>query len=277
MKYLILFLLFVSSNVYSNFEFFPDQRPFATSHTVLFNSIDGLNINYMHNEANGMDYTGLNFGFKFVLFGYYDEDLKFDLSVNGRIATRFELGTESFNQVHTDYMGGMSLDFLIKNVVLVEFLTYHVSSHLGDDAVQYDNETYVNSGWESSRLYVNYVKSSWLRVGPGIEYKWGRRPSDRVFYNLSIYFSAFTDFSNWDVPLFFEIETERFSVYRSANYGVKLGLYLDYLVNKLLLDKDFLGDKKHVLYFHYYNGYSKIGYQYNRKEELFLVGRTFRF
>ncbi|MDH5680286.1 MAG: DUF1207 domain-containing protein [Spirochaetota bacterium] len=271
-----VFIIFLSP-IYlcASFEIFPNKKPIINSHSTLFNSFDGLDVLYLYNKNDLAHYMAVNFGVKYVIFHINTPDVNIDLSVMGRASVRFELFSESFNMLHADYLGGLALDVQHQGFIS-ETWFYHISSHLGDDAIIYNNEKYVNAGWEAIRQYFNYDFYHWFRASLGLEYKIMKRPNDRIFYDLSYFIGGKLNGISFNIPLFIETEIEIINFDHSPNFGVKLGIYLDHLINKNMMDKKDDRDK-HIIFISYYHGYSKIAYLYNRRDNLFILGRTFRY
>ncbi len=270
-------MLLLTNNLYPVATLFPDKKPIINGHTVLFNSFQGLDVNYFNSLSDSGQYLMAHFSIKSVLLHIQTNDrLEMDFLVLGRVNSRFRLFSESFNQIHTDYVGGLGFDIRYQDFIF-ETVFYHISSHLGDDAIVLENETYINAGWEAVRHYINYQDKDWLLLSLGFEYKAAQRPVNINPSRLTLLLGFFVSFLEYDVPIFIESEGEFLKPGYGPNVGVKVGLYLHYLVNNLLMGREILGKERHILYLQYYYGYSKIGYQANRKENMFIIGRTFRF
>jgi len=272
----IIPIFLLTTNIMAKFTFFPPKTPIINSHTVLFNSFEGIDLLGFYNSQTDSYYNGVNFGFKHVLFDIQSDSFIIDFSVLGRVSSRFKLFSESFNLIHADYVGGLTMDIQHKNFIS-ETQFYHTSSHLGDDALKYENETYTNAGWEAIKQYFNYQFYNWFQGTIGAEYKIAKRPTDVVYYDFALFLGAKIDILSFKVPLFLETELEMPKLTSSPNFGVKLGIYLHYLINNTFMSQGVKGREKHILFLKYYHGNSKIGYAYNRQEDIFLIGRTFRF
>ncbi len=270
-------IFFLSNNLYPIATLFPDKKPMINTHTVLFNSFQGLDVLYLDSLSDRGQFMGANFAIKSVLLHIMSNDrFEMDFTVLGRASARFRLGSQSFNLIHADWVGGLGLDIRYRNFIF-ETVAYHTSSHLGDDAIVLENEAYINAGWEAIRHYINYQDKDWLLLSLGFEYKASQRPANINPSRLTVFLGFLVDFLDYDVPIFIESEGEFLKPGYGPNIGVKMGFYLHYLVNNLLMNREVLGKKRHILFFQYYYGYSKIGYQANRKENMFIIGRTFRF
>ena len=236
-------------------------------------SVDVL---YISSEKDNKEYMAYNFGVKIPCISFNDNrGRRYVFGGYGGIFTRYQLHTESFNFVHADFLGALFFNIFYKNLMF-ETSIYHISSHLGDDYINNNSIEVVDTGFESLKQDILYRLTPVIKFHIGAEYKLGRRPSQTIFYNKSLFIGAMLDGLPKKTPVFFESELEIIGNY-SPNLGIKAGVYLNYLINKFLLNKPPPAKEHHEFSLYYYNGYSKMGYFYNQREQLFMAGFTFRY
>lgn len=272
---LIILLLFITPGIAaSDITFLPAKAPLINRHVTLLNPCD-IDIAYIYSSIDDVFYARYNFGIKLVIFYIKtNNNVEIESCGFGEVIARFELFTGSFYLVHSDFLGGVSFDIKYKRF-LFETMLYHLSSHLGDDYLHHYNEPYLNVGFETIRHYTNYHFSDMLDLSAGLEYKYGRRPADLIFYDLSVILGAKIDFVSKGIPVFIESESEIFSFRHAPNFGVRTGLYLFPFINNTLLKKGLAEEKNHALYFQYYHGCSQVGYYFDKKESLLMLGISF--
>ncbi len=271
---IILLLFFIPGIAASDITFLPAKAPLINRHVTLLNPCD-IDIAYIYSSIDDIFYARYNFGIKLVIFHMKtNNNVEIESCGFGEVIARFELFSDSFYLVHSDFLGGVSFDIKYKRF-LFETMVYHLSSHLGDDYRHYYNEPYLNVGFETIKHYTNYHFSDMFVLSGGLEYKFGRRPADLIFYDLSVILGAKIDFVSKGIPVFIESESEIFSFHHTPNFGVKTGLYLFSFINNTLLKKGLTEEKNHELYFQYYYGYSQVGYYFDKKESLLVFGISF--
>ena len=116
-----------------------------------------------------------------------------------------------------------------------------------------------------------------LIISIGFEYKFSKRPDNLIFYDKSLLVGSRIDLHSKGIPIFMECELEVTGIENSPNVGIMFGTYLGYLFNNILLNFEGQSRELHEFTIHYYYGYSKMGYFYDRKENILLIGPTYRF
>lgn len=260
--------------VYGNIKFFTSDKVSRDYHGALLRSPSISNL-YLYSTDTKRHYMAFDFGAKIPAISKRSESLNFDIGGAGGIFTRFELFSESFNFVHADFTGMLFSDVKYKNV-LFETSVYHNSSHIGDDYIKYHHGSVKNTGWEAVRQYVSYV-SKFFIISLGAEYKFSRRPQRTIFYPLSFFVGGRMDLLEAGIPFFLELEVEAIAGAYAPNIGVRAGIYLKYIFNTLIAKNSPDGSEPHELSIYYYNGYSPMGYFYNRRETLILAGPIYRY
>jgi len=77
------------------------------------------------------------------------------LTVRGVFTTRFQMNSESTNQLNTDYVGGLAYGCR-RGRTAWEVFVYHQSSHLGDETLDFNNRARIDYGKEVVRLLWSY-------------------------------------------------------------------------------------------------------------------------
>ncbi len=263
-----------ASPLNAKLKFLSADKVSQSCHGALLRS-PALDTLYLYSTDTGKHYLAFDFGAKMPIISGRGESLNFDIGGAGGIYTRFELFSESFNFVHADFTGMLFSDVQYKNI-LFETSVYHTSSHIGDDYIKYRHGRVKNTGWEAIRQYVSYVSDIFI-FSIGAEYKISRRPEQTVFYPLSFFLGSRMDLLEAGIPFFMELEVEFIAGPYLPNIGIRAGIYLKYIFNTLILGNSPGGSEPHELSIYYYNGFSRMGYFYDRRESLILFGPTYRY
>lgn len=257
-------------------DFFARTKIVNNPHSALPGS-QAIDCLYVYSVDDAKHYMAFNFGCRFpFLTVRADNMLLFEAGGFGGLFTRFELFSESFNFIDADFLGGGYVTFKYR-LVSLETSVYHISSHVGDDYIRYEGGVVRNAGYEAVRQYLNLSGASYLDLSLGYEYKFGRRENAGIFNVMSVLLGWRLDFLSYGVPLFLEAEGEIVDLRRLPNVGVRIGCYLDYLITAVMRKRDFAGRPQHELSFRYYYGYSKMVSFYRMRENLLMVGGTFRY
>ena len=277
-RLLFILIIFLSApgDLASDVRFFPSVKLVQNPHSSLLRS-PSIDVLYIHSADDNTNYMGYNFGSKIPMLSIHrDNSIQYQFGGFGGVFTRFELFSESFNFVHADFLGGVFWDAEYDSLSF-ETMLYHVSSHIGDDYIYYENAEILDVGFEAVRHYTNLKIIEMLIVSIGFEYKFSRRPNNIIFYNKSFLAGSKIDLYSKGMPLFLECELEIIGMDHSPNVGIRLGTYLGYLFNNILLNDERQSRELHEFSIYYYYGYSKMGYFYDKKESLLLLGPTYRF
>lgn len=234
-----------------------------------------LNALYLYSVEKNRHYMAYDFGVKIPGISLRGGSVDVDIGGYGGIFTRFELFSESFNFVHADFSGGLFTDVRYRDL-LFETSVYHTSSHLGDDYIRYNYGVVRNTGFEAIRHYTTYIMHC-VQFSLGFDWKFSRRPERKIFREPSVLAGARIDLLPEDIPFFIEMEVEIITGRRLPNIGIRAGIYLKRLFTLLFLGRNSSGKEAHELSVYYYNGYSKMGCFYDRRETLILVGPSSRF
>ncbi len=271
---IFLGVIIYSAPLFAEVKFFSSEKVSQTTHASLLRS-PALNVLYMYSADTMKHFMAFDFGAKIPGISIRGGQVEADIGGGGGIFTRFQLLSESFNFVHADFSGALFADIKYREF-LFETTVYHTSSHLGDDYIVYDHGRPRNTGWEAVRQYLSYV-TPFFDVSLGVEYKFSRRPLAVIFYPLSFFLGGKIDLLAAGIPFFMEVELEVIAGPYPPNFGVRMGIYLKYIFNTLILKHKPDGHEPHELSIYYYNGYSRMGSFYNRRESLILCGPTYRY
>lgn len=273
---LLLFLgmILYSPALHADVRFFSSKKVSRVPHGSLLRS-PAVSALYVYAADADRHFMAYDFGAKIPGVSIRGGPLEADIGGAGGVFTRFQLFSESFNFVHADFTGALYADLKYRDF-LFETTVYHTSSHLGDDYIRYDGGRVRNTGWEAVRQYVSYVLPM-CDASLGAEYKFSRRPGDVIFYPLSFFLGGRVDLLSAGVPFFMEMEIEMIAGPYPPNIGVRIGVYLKYILNVLILAHQPDGYEPHEFTVHWYYGYSRMGSFYNRREMLLLCGPSFRY
>ena len=185
----------------------------------------------------------------------------------------FDLFSDSFNDITADYRLGGFADVLFGSF-LGEVFVSHTSSHVGDDLLWLTSPPRINIGYEAVRAYVSYRAFDLATLSLGVDYKFGRRPLDLIFYDTAFLAAVRVELAPLSVPLFLDCEMELPGFFYTPSFGAKVGIHLDLFRQQ---DRNRLAPyPHHEAYIGYYNGYSQRGYFYSRREQLLTAGFAYR-
>jgi hypothetical protein len=280
----VVFLL-VALPLNAEFVFLPHSKLEPDENGALLRS-SASEILYSYSFLESKSYECFNAGIKFPLLACLNssqdnnQGWETEFGVLGGMYMRFELFTPSFNYIHGDFLLGAYGNLRV-NSWLWGVTVYHISSQIGDDYIRvYDPliADITDTGFEAAKIAGRYL-GKWFSPTLGFEWKWASRPQGRYHDRVSLYPGFHASLLPLAVPLFFEAEAEIFSFMDAPNLGFRLGLYLEYFFNRILLQKRATGPTKeyHEFSVTYYYGYSKMGYFADQRESLLFVGPTFRF
>jgi hypothetical protein len=256
-------------------EFFSSDKISPNPHAALLRS-NAVNALYMYSAQNRTHYMEYDLGAKIPGISIRNADgAAVEIGGGGGVFSRFQLFSESFNFIHADFNGSLYTDVKYRHF-LFETSVYHTSSHIGDDYIHYRHGAVKNTGYEAVKHYTSYL-TDYVDISIGFEYKFSRRPVGTIFPDPSIFLGTRLDLLSIGIPFFMECEIEIIAGKHLPNVGIRAGVYLKYILNALFLKKHQAGHEPHELSVYYYNGYSKMGYFYNRRESLVLFGPTYRY
>ncbi len=256
-------------------EFLSQEKISRNPHSALLRPA-AINVLYMYSADKNKHYAEFDFGAKIP--GITLRDLgaaEIEIGGSGGVFSRFELFSESFNFIHADFNGSLYTDVKYKNF-LFETSVYHTSSHIGDDYIKHNRGRVKNTGYEGIKHYTSFMTEFW-NVSIGFEYKFSRRPKGMIIPSPSVFLGTRLDLFSVGIPFFMECEIEAIVGRYLPNIGVRAGVYLKYIFNAMFLKKHRTEKEPHELAVYYFNGYSRIGYFYNRREHLVLFGPTYRY
>jgi hypothetical protein len=226
-----------------------------------------VNVAFLRNK-HGDSFFDLIFGGDAPLkYRQTSDNDEISITVRGMVASRFETFSDSFNQLNTDYVGGLAIGRRQGNKSCEVFL-YHQSSHLGDETLEEGRRQRINYSRETLRfLYsVNYDKNLRIYGGPSVHFR--SEPKDlqgRVILQGGIE----RKFRWHDMPMYaaLDLQSKQENDW-DVNLAAQLGVYL--------------GNSKEVrnqqrLFITLFNGFSNMGQFYNERELQVLLGIGFNF
>jgi hypothetical protein len=276
LKWTILILLLVASCPAFSLDvrFFPGTSVSELPHGALGRQA-GMDFDCIYSVTAGKALMQFGAGGKLTgLRIRFGDDAVLGFGGFGWMYSLFDLFSESFDYLYSDYLLGGFVDFRFGKW-LSESSIYHTSHHLGDDALTTGGLTYLNMGIEAIKQYVDYDLFSFLTLSLGIEYKIGKRPENLVFYNTSFLAGFRLDTLDLSLPFFLDTEAEFFSTAYAPNFGFRLGMY----ANFCNLIGSASGERCrhfHELFIGYYIGLSKKIYFYTSPEHHIYLGAGFR-
>lgn len=252
--------------------FFPGGKSNPVEAEALLRT-PGIRMLYSHGGLPEKSYALINFGGTFPLLTSRDDDLSFEASGFGAIFSRFILFSDSFDFEHADFSGGLTLT-LRGGGHAASLTLYHISSHIGDDAIANRSIPVENNGFEAIRLLTLSRIAGNLRAGGGFQWKVWRRPTEVITGVFSLYALL-----KWRSPLITLQGNAQWLVREKVfNTGLRADLNLGYLFNTVLLKNKPADDPgRHTISIGYYYGYSRMGFFNNRREHLFYAGPGYTF
>lgn len=188
------------------------------------------------------------------------------LTVRGLMAPRFEFGTDSFNLLNTDFVGGLAYGRALGDNAW-EVFVYHQSSHLGDEEVETGARERIDYSHESVRFLMSR-KYNGLRLYGGPTYTPRANP-DAVERTFVAQGGAEYRFAAGRQPMYAALDLQS----REEN---------DWAVNAALQVGVELGDpakvaKRQRVFLELFTGHSVMGQFFNETESYALVGVGYNF
>ncbi len=275
-KFLIICVILFSLPIYAadvNFFKLDSITTYPHAANLRSNAIEAF---YIFSTDDSKHYMAFNCAVKIPFLTVIGDTMVFfETGGYGGLYTRFELLSENFNFVHADFLGSYYFDIRYK-LITFETSIYHVSSHLGDDYIRYNKGKVKNTGFEAVREFMNIRGGDFVEITLGFDYKFFKRPENRIFNNQSVFHGWRFDFVTVGVPLYVEWEGEVLDFRHIPNIGIRIGCYLDYIINNLFLGRDSYRKKYQEFFAGYYYGYSKMNCFYTKREQLVMTGCSFR-
>jgi Protein of unknown function (DUF1207) len=183
-----------------------------------------------------------------------------EVGLQGGIFSIFDLDAPSSDLVNTDFVGGITASYRLKDFSTF-FRIFHQSSHLGDEFILRNRINRINLSFEGVDLKLSYRLFDWLRLYAGGTYLFDRDPSDLKpwatqgglelqtpwrFWADSARLVAAVDLQNW--------QENSWSTEISVRSGLQFERPQNFMRNIQLLIE-------------YYKGHSPNGQFFNRKIE----------
>ena len=212
---------------------------------------------------DGDTFGDVVFGGDLAIYNAVDreETVVESVTVRGLFTARFQLNSESSDQMNTDYVGGVAYGRK-HGPDSWELLVYHQSSHLGDETLDFGARARIDYSRESVRfLWSHHFNKSW-RVYGGPTFTVSGVPFLR--YKTTIQAGVEYQFEAWGRPMYVagDLQCRQTNDWRPgfcAQVGAELG------------DPKSSVSRPRV-FVELYTGYSNMGQFWNAYETSVLVG-----
>ena len=186
------------------------------------------------------------------------------LTVRGLVASRFEFGSDSFDLLNADFIGGPALGYRRGNDSFEAFL-YHESSHLGDETLERGDRDRIDFSFEAFRLLWSR-RFEELRVYGGPTYKFSAEP-DELDGRTTVQLGAERTFSVRGFPMYWAVDVQSKEEHDwDLNVAAQVGFDLG--------DSAWIYRQQRV-FVEYFQGFSNMGQFYDERERYILVGLAF--
>jgi hypothetical protein len=182
----------------------------------------------------------------------------------------FDLDGPSFDLINTDFMGGVTTSYRLKEFSTI-FRIFHQSSHLGDEFVLRNPVNRLNLSFEGADLKLSYRFFNWLRLYAGGTYLFDRDPSSLKPWVGQAGIELQTPWRFWadSTRLIAAADLQHLQENNwSTEVSVRSGLQFERPENFM---------RKIQLLIEYYNGHSPNGQFYDRKIEYVGPGLHLHF
>ena len=194
------------------------------------------------------------------------EDRAESLSIRALFTARFQMNSESTNQLNTDYLAGLAYGRRYGDQAWEAYL-YHQSSHLGDETLDFMHRERIDYGKEVARFLWSYDVAEGLRVYGGPAFNVSGEPFLR--YKTNFQAGAEYSFGAWgqDMYLATDVQCREVNDWRPG-VNTQIGMHL--------------GDPEKVkhrprIFAEVYTGYSNMGQFFDVYETSFLIGMGFNW
>ena len=182
----------------------------------------------------------------------------------------FDLDGPSFDLINTDFVGGVTASYRIKEFSTF-FRIFHQSSHLGDEFLLRNPVNRLNLSFEGADLKLSYRFFNWLRLYAGGTYLFDRDPSDLKPWVAQAGVELQSPWRFWaeSTRLITAVDLEHLQEHDwSTEISVRSGLQFERPQNFM---------RKIQLLLEYYNGHSPNGQFFDRKIEYIGIGAHLHF
>ena len=218
-------------------------------------------------NEDGDLFEDLNFGFDLGIYRYaWAPDQAFSLTCRGIFTARFDFGSESFDLLNTDFVGGLAAGYA-QDANAFELFIYHQSSHLGDELIDREERQPIDYGREALRLLWSHTWRP-VRLYGGLTYNFHGLP-EGVDQKFTLQAGAEYRFTIKAQPVFlagdFQSREENDWYLNSAlQVGVDLG-------------NPRLTANRQYIFTEFFNGYSNMGQYWDHRERYFFLGLGYQF
>jgi len=226
-----------------------------------------FSLSLVYEGRDGRWDAGIAFGGDIgLLWARLPDHRNLSLTVRGLVSSRFDMFSESFDLLNTDFLGGLALGYA-RPPNSLELLVYHQSSHLGDEILGRRPDSRIDYSKEVARLL-------WAR-------QWG---NGRVYAGLAFTLHALpADIQHtWTLQAGGEYAVQVWRLATFAALDVQSRQEQDWAPNVSAKWGVYLGSPRKVanrqwVFLSFFYGYSNMGQFYDVRETCGLVGVGYRF
>lgn len=192
------------------------------------------------------------------------EDLS--LTVRGLLTARFDVDSESFDLMNTDFIGGLALGYR-RPADSLELFVYHQSSHLGDEILHREDADRIDYAREAVRLLWAHEFGP-LRIYAGPTFNLHALPEE-VNHTWILQTGAEYNFALFGQPMWAAADLQsRQEQGWNLNSTFQLGLELG---------NPALTSSRQFLFTEFFAGHSNMGQFWDRYESYQLIGIGYEF
>jgi hypothetical protein len=201
-----------------------------------------------------------------LLWARLPANRRLSLTVRGLVSSRFEVFSESFDLLNTDFLGGLALGYA-RAPNSFEFLVFHQSSHLGDEILGRQARSRIDYGKEAARLlWARGWKGG--RVYAGLAFTLHALPEE-LEHAFTLQGGVEDAFQVWKLAMFVALDLQSRQEHDwSPNVAAKWGVWL--------------GNPRKVrnrqwVFLSCFHGFSNMGQFYDVRETCGMIGVGYRF
>ena len=219
------------------------------------------------NDDEGETYEDMNFGGDLgLLWLKLSEQEDLSLTVRGLLTARFDVDSESFDLMNTDFIGGVALGYR-RPLDSLELFVYHQSSHLGDEVLHRGDVDRIDYAREAVRLLWAHQFGP-VRVYAGPTFNLHALPEE-VNHTWILQTGAEYEFDILGQPMWAAADIQsRQEQGWNLNSTLQLGLELG---------NPTLTENRQFLFTEFFAGHSNMGQFWDRYESYQMIGIGYEF
>jgi hypothetical protein len=189
------------------------------------------------------------------------------VSVRGLFTTRFATCRSSFDQLNTDYRGGLAVGYRT-GPHQMEALIFHQSSHLGDEVLDFGDRERIDYSYEMLRLMYGFDVIDDLRIYGGAGIKLRGSPTE-IGQQVQLQAGAEYGFTLWDERFFAAADLK---LRQENDWGPSFATQLGWDLSR--------GGQREVikrprLFLEFFTGYSNMGQYWDERESAIMLAFGF--